>query len=734
MSRTGIYAQAVLELASGALNLLSSGIKVFPVTAAYVQDFDTDAVLTDVPAGARAASPQTLAGKTLTRIQDTIVLRAAAVSFPSVAYGPNIVGLVMFEDTGIEATSRLVGYFDYFSNLPLAPAGVNITFNWPPYGIFVLLNGVLGGPQGIPGPAGGSQVASDIDSTDNTLIDQVVGIHGIPISGVWGEAPVVGSSLVFNAVGGLSWKKKTPHVFDVTDYGAKGDGVTDDTVAIQQTIAAASLVFGTVFFPQGTYLISAELVMVTESVKLVGSGRLTIIQATAPMRSLIHCKRTSCEVSSLYLKGEMLANYGIYCTLAGGTKFDDVFITRALFDGWHLAALRDADDTGTDSNNDNLRFFNCTAYLCGRVFAASYGSGINLNPIAAAGTVTINAYSDTCTGAGTNFTDSEARPGDFIRIGTAPNDVTLEILSVDDDSTIKFHANMIPEVTMIGAPYVIGVGDGYHDALGGIDNSRALFQGGLMRGCAGNGIASRALYGPTITNVQFDTMGMSGIVLGSPISSGNLGTSIINVYFEGQSGPTASLFVINALGWTCDQPTWDGAARKEIVYRGCNRYTGVVNDSTGTRRYGGLHEDIQGFYRKYVGSPGFQSRGMFRFEADISDACAAASSPRRVIQIPIPAGNQAGSVDIDCVGFYTDLGVPKRGRRKVSVGYTRSSGVITFGTVDDETPINQMNASVLAPTFTQAGTTDFVEVNILANTSGTDGIYYQGTIVARVSL
>ena len=45
---------------------------------------------------------------------------------------------------------------------------------------------------------------------------------------------------------------------DVTAYGAKGDGVTDDTAAIQAAITAAcsSPIHPTVFFPEGQYIVS----------------------------------------------------------------------------------------------------------------------------------------------------------------------------------------------------------------------------------------------------------------------------------------------------------------------------------------------------------------------------------------------------------------------------------------------------------------------------------------------
>ncbi|HET7567525.1 MAG TPA: glycosyl hydrolase family 28-related protein [Gaiellaceae bacterium] len=60
-------------------------------------------------------------------------------------------------------------------------------------------------------------------------------------------------------------------VFDVRnslDFGAAGDGTTDDTNAIAAAIAAAEAVQGTVFVPPGTYLITGQLT-------LSGPGGLT---------------------------------------------------------------------------------------------------------------------------------------------------------------------------------------------------------------------------------------------------------------------------------------------------------------------------------------------------------------------------------------------------------------------------------------------------------------------------
>jgi len=126
---SAFYTAARTAFAEGRVLWRSSGGDIFRVmlidTDDYTVDIATDEFLSDVPSAARVA---TVALTPLTPTDG--VLDAANVTFPEVS-GDECEALVIYQDTGSEATSRLVLYVDGASaGLPVTPTGTDIAVTW----------------------------------------------------------------------------------------------------------------------------------------------------------------------------------------------------------------------------------------------------------------------------------------------------------------------------------------------------------------------------------------------------------------------------------------------------------------------------------------------------------------------------------------------------------------------------------------------------------------------------
>lgn len=90
--------------------------------------------------------------------------------------------------------------------------------------------------------------------------------------GVLGNSPIGVSGTVATSVSNL--------YFNVLAYGAKADGVTDDTAAVQSAVNAAAVGGGTVFFP-ATCGITAPISVTTDNVGFLGVGGLSGLKTLA---------------------------------------------------------------------------------------------------------------------------------------------------------------------------------------------------------------------------------------------------------------------------------------------------------------------------------------------------------------------------------------------------------------------------------------------------------------------
>jgi hypothetical protein len=116
--------------------------------------------------------------------------------------------------------------------------------------------------------------------------------------------------------------------FDVVTFGARGDGASDDTAAIQAALDAAGsgnypLVGGIVFMPRGTYMISSRLV-VPWRVSLVGVGRdATTIKALGSFPTGTELVRLGNLVANaageVIGEGSRIENLTVHCGDVGGS-------------------------------------------------------------------------------------------------------------------------------------------------------------------------------------------------------------------------------------------------------------------------------------------------------------------------------------------------------------------------------------------------------------------------------
>ena len=120
-----LYMKGIEALMKGQVDLDTDTIKVTLIDVAdYTVDLAAHDFINDVPAGARVATA-TLANTTVTGG----AFDADDVTFSAVT-GDQSEALVIWQDTGNEATSVLIYYGDTHTGLPVTPNGGDISITW----------------------------------------------------------------------------------------------------------------------------------------------------------------------------------------------------------------------------------------------------------------------------------------------------------------------------------------------------------------------------------------------------------------------------------------------------------------------------------------------------------------------------------------------------------------------------------------------------------------------------
>ncbi|MEC7028228.1 MAG: glycosyl hydrolase family 28-related protein [Pseudomonadota bacterium] len=94
---------------------------------------------------------------------------------------------------------------------------------------------------------------------------------------------------------------KFSDLISVKDFGAVGDGLTDDTLAIQQALAAHN----NVFIPEGTFLITSAIAL-TDSQALIGAGQSCVIKCQSNSFNAITVAARFTRIANLRIEGGLV--------------------------------------------------------------------------------------------------------------------------------------------------------------------------------------------------------------------------------------------------------------------------------------------------------------------------------------------------------------------------------------------------------------------------------------------
>jgi hypothetical protein len=121
-----LYGKHRQRLQTAGFNWNTANIKMAFVAVDYVPDGDVDEFLTDLPTDSILARSGVLSGKTATS-------GFAAGLTPAFLLYRNdrpVVGVLLFEDTGVDATSKLICYSDDGPALPFVGVGFNYAVSY----------------------------------------------------------------------------------------------------------------------------------------------------------------------------------------------------------------------------------------------------------------------------------------------------------------------------------------------------------------------------------------------------------------------------------------------------------------------------------------------------------------------------------------------------------------------------------------------------------------------------
>ena len=203
-------------------------------------------------------------------------------------------------------------------------------------------------------------VLKDANDVLIATYDNISGVNSVDASRVTYDPPFIGSVIT-------NVEAKLAQTVSVKDFGAVGDGVTDDTAAIQAAVNYAMANKIELYFPEGTYLVRS--INTGSNLRAVGAGPAASVLRQTAVGAAIFYAGDSSNKSNIYIESLGFdvnqKDSGIYVTNVSSFTVKNCDIGNNPFWGIHVGIESARANTTTmtceDVLIDNCRFYNSTS-------------------------------------------------------------------------------------------------------------------------------------------------------------------------------------------------------------------------------------------------------------------------------------------------------------------------------------------------------------------------------------